>query len=81
MRIAIGKSRMAVKWKNEDWSWEKLMERCSQTLRTKETVAEYKKMTRAYYFIQHFSAACDSRPRIISDHYVNQPVCPVADSL
>ena len=47
MRIAIGRSRMAVKWKNEDWSWEKLKERCSKTLRTKETVAEYKKMTRA----------------------------------
>ena len=47
MRIALGKSRMALKWKNEDWSWEKLVERCSQTLRTKETVAEYKKMTKA----------------------------------
>ena len=47
MRIALGKSRMALKWKNEDWTWEKLKERCSQTLRTKETVAEYKKMTRA----------------------------------
>lgn len=46
MRIAIGKSRMAYKWKNEDWSWEKLTERCSQTFRTKETVADYKKMTR-----------------------------------
>ena len=46
MRIAIGKSRMACKWKNEDWSWEQLVERCSQTLRTKETVAEYKKLTR-----------------------------------
>lgn len=46
MRVAIGKSRMALKWKNEDWSWEKLVERCSQTLRTKETVLEYKKMTR-----------------------------------
>ena len=46
MRIAIGKSRSAFKWKNEDWSWEKLTERCSQTLRTKETIAEYKKMTR-----------------------------------
>jgi hypothetical protein len=46
MRIALGKSRMALKWKNEDWSWEKLVERCSQTLRTKETVAEYKKMTK-----------------------------------
>ena len=46
MRIAIGKSRKAYKWKNEDWSWEQLVERCSQTLRTKETVAEYKKLTR-----------------------------------
>ena len=47
MRIAIGKSRMALKWKNEDWSWDKLLERCSKTIRTKETMAEYKKMTRA----------------------------------
>ena len=47
MRIAIGKSRMALKWKNEDWSWDKLLERCSKTLRTKETVAEYRKMTKA----------------------------------
>lgn len=46
MRIAIGKSRTAYRWKNEDWSWEKLVGRCSQTLRTKETVAEYRKMTR-----------------------------------
>ena len=47
MRIAIGKSRMARNWKNEDWSWEQLVERCSQTLRTKETVAEYRKMSKA----------------------------------
>ena len=47
MRIAIGKSRMAATWKNEDWDWDKLKERCAKTLRTKETVAEYMKMTRA----------------------------------
>ena len=46
MRIAIGKSRKALKWKNEDWDWERIVERCSQTLRTKETVEEYKKMPR-----------------------------------
>lgn len=47
MRIAVGKSRTAVKWKNEDWDWDKLKKRCKDTLRTKETVAEYSKMTRA----------------------------------
>ncbi len=47
MRIAIGKSRMAAKWKNEDWDWDRLKERCSSTLRTKETVAEYGRMNRA----------------------------------
>ncbi len=47
MRIAIGKSRMAYRWKNEDWTWEKLVDRCKTTLRTKETVAEYQKMSRA----------------------------------
>lgn len=46
MRIAIGKSRTAYKWKNEDWTWEQLIDRCSHTLRTKETVSEYRKMTR-----------------------------------
>ena len=47
MRIAIGKSRMALRWKNEDWTWDQLKMRCSKTLRTKETVGEYQKMTRA----------------------------------
>ena len=47
MRIAIGKSRKALKWKNEDWTWDQLLDRCKNTLRTKETAAEYQKMTRA----------------------------------
>lgn len=47
MRIAVGKSRTSAKWKNEDWDWDKLKERCSTTLRTKETTKEYMKMSRA----------------------------------
>lgn len=47
MRIAIGSSRTSLTWKNEDWDWDKLKDRCRNTLRTKETVAEYAKMTRA----------------------------------
>ena len=46
MRIAIGKSRFSARWKNEDWTWEQLVDRCKETLRTKETAAEYRKMTR-----------------------------------
>lgn len=46
MRIAVGNSRMDKKWKNKDISWEELKEKCSQTIRTTETVAEYRKMSK-----------------------------------
>ena len=46
MRIATGNSRMDRKWNNKDISWEELMQKCSQTIRTTETVAEYRKMSK-----------------------------------
>lgn len=46
MRIAIGNSRMDKKWKNKDISWDDFKQKCSQTIRTTETVAEYRKMSK-----------------------------------
>lgn len=43
MKIAVGNSRMDKKWKNRDISWEEFCTRISATIRTTETVAEYKK--------------------------------------
>lgn len=44
MKIAVGNRRTQKKWVNRDWSWEELVSRCSQTTRTAETVAEYRKL-------------------------------------
>ena len=44
MKIAVGNRRTQKKWVNRDWSWEELVSRCSQTTRTAETVAEYRKV-------------------------------------
>ena len=46
MRIAVGNSRMDKKWKNKDMSWEDFKAKCSQTIRTTETVSEYRKMSK-----------------------------------
>lgn len=46
MRIAVGNSRMDKKWKNKDMSWDDFKQKCSQTIRTTETVAEYRKMSK-----------------------------------
>ena len=46
MRIAVGNSRMDKKWKNKEMTWEELKEKCSQTIRTTETVSEYRKMSK-----------------------------------
>lgn len=46
MRIAVGNSRMDKKWKNKDMSWEDFKTKCSQTIRTTETVSEYRKMSK-----------------------------------
>lgn len=44
--LATGQSRMSKKWRNRHWQWSELLERCSETQRTGETMAEYAKMSR-----------------------------------
>lgn len=44
--LATGQSRMSKKWRNRHWQWSELLERCSETHRTGETMAEYAKMSR-----------------------------------
>ena len=44
--IATAHSRMAKRWKNKATTWAKLVERCSETKRTTESVSEYAKMSR-----------------------------------
>ena len=44
MKISVGNSRMDKKWKNRDISWEDLCQRVSSTIRTTETVEEYRKL-------------------------------------
>ena len=44
MKIAVGNSRMDKKWKNRDISWEDLCQRVRSTIRTTETVEEYRKL-------------------------------------
>ena len=46
MRIATANSRMARKWKNQEMDWDTFKDKCSKTVRTGETVAEYRKMTK-----------------------------------
>lgn len=47
MKIAVGNSRMDKHWKNRDVSWEDFKNSIRQTRRTTETVAEFRKMSRA----------------------------------
>lgn len=44
MKIAVGNSRMDKKWKNQDITWANLCARCGSTIRTTETVEEYRKL-------------------------------------
>ena len=44
MKIAVGNSRMDKKWKNREISWEELCQKVSTTIRTTETVEEYRKL-------------------------------------
>jgi len=41
LAISIGKNRNEKKWKNKTILWSELLERLSETHRTKETEAEY----------------------------------------
>ncbi|WP_455257943.1 VapE domain-containing protein [Peptoniphilus asaccharolyticus] len=45
--IATGHSRMSLKWKNEELTWQKLLDKLSNTTRTRETVAEYSRMAKS----------------------------------
>ena len=44
--IALGNSRKTKVWKNRPMQWSELLERMSKTVRTTETIAEYRAMTR-----------------------------------
>ncbi len=44
MKIAYGTSRTAKNWRNDETTWEDFADRCSQTIRTPETLAEFLKM-------------------------------------
>ena len=44
--IATGHSRTSKRWRNKRLQWSELLVRCSETLRTNETAAEYAKMSR-----------------------------------
>ncbi len=44
MKISYGNSRMDKKWKNSDISWDDFCTRVSSTVRTTETVEEYRKL-------------------------------------
>lgn len=44
MKIAVGNSRMDKKWKNRDISWDDLCKKVGTTIRTTETVEEYRKL-------------------------------------
>lgn len=46
MRIATANSRMAKRWKNQEMDWETFADKCSKTVRTGETVAEYRDMSK-----------------------------------
>lgn len=45
--IATGKSKKETHWKNKKVSWNHLVKKLSQTIRTSETVEEYKNMSKA----------------------------------
>ena len=47
MKIAVGNSRTATKWRNQEITWEQFCERVKHTQRTTETVEEYTKLDKA----------------------------------
>lgn len=47
MKISYGNSRFETKWKNNEITWEDFKKRVSTTVRTTETIEEYRKMTKA----------------------------------
>ena len=47
LTIATGRSRKEKNWRNREMVWSELVERLSRTTRTGETLAEYRKLTKA----------------------------------
>ena len=47
IRIAVGNSRTSTNWRNIETTFEQLKRQLADPVRTKETVAEYKRMTPA----------------------------------
>ena len=45
--LALGNSRTTKKWKNRAMTWSELLDRLANVVRTSETMAEYRAMTRA----------------------------------
>ena len=75
MKIAVGNSRMDKKWKNQDISWADLCARCGSTIRTTETVEEYRKLKKSSESMS--STLCRSSQMGQSDSPVNRQF-PVA---
>lgn len=46
LTIAVGKSRKELEWKNREMPWSDIVKRLSETIRTHETVEEYKKSSK-----------------------------------
>lgn len=44
MKIAVANSRMEKRWINKDITWDEFKEKCSNPIRTTETVSEYRKL-------------------------------------
>ena len=44
MKIAVAKNRFAKQWKTAELTWDEFSERCSNTVRTDETLEEYRKL-------------------------------------
>ena len=44
MKISVGNSRTSRAWKIKEFSWDEFVSRCSETIRTAETVQEYRKL-------------------------------------
>lgn len=47
LTIAVGRSRKETLWKNREMKWSELVRKLSETTRTRETVAEYRKLSKS----------------------------------
>lgn len=47
IKIAVGRNRKEKKWKNKEISWQDLLAKLAKTFKSRETVAEYAKMSKA----------------------------------